>query len=201
MKFSLVIALVMGIIHSQEVLGCGGGRRGGRGGGRPPPPPSGGGGDGGPGGGGSSRKCFVQICGGNPTNRMRSDSQGDGAYLARRGSRLHRGYDIVCSVGASVYAPFPARVLGVTRPYGPGSSHWEAVYNTGVSMEGTGSWAGYKVKMWYVSRRVRTGDSVSAGDVVGTMTNRAAPSRGMINHVHVQLMKDDVIVNPTPYIC
>ena len=55
--------------------------------------------------------------------------------------------------------------------------------------------------MWYVSKRVQTGDSVSAGDVVGAMTDRAAVSRGMINHVHVQLQKDGVIVNPTPYIC
>ena len=59
-----------------------------------------------------------------------------------RGSRLHRGYDIVCAVGASVYAPFPARVLGVSIPYSPKSSHWGAVYNTGVFMEGTGSWTG-----------------------------------------------------------
>ena len=55
--------------------------------------------------------------------------------------------------------------------------------------------------MWYVSKKVRNGDSVSAGDVVGTMTNRAAMSRGMINHVHVQLEMNGVIVNPTPYIC
>ena len=60
---------------------------------------------------------------------------------------------------------------------------------------------GYKVKMWYVSMSVGTGDSVFVGDVVGTMTNRAAVSPGMKNHVHVQLQKDGVIVNPTPYIC
>jgi len=52
-----------------------------------------------------------------------------------------------------------------------------------------------------VSKGVRTGASVSAGDFVGTMENRAAVSRGMINHVHVQLKKGGVIVNPTPYIC
>jgi len=68
-------------------------------------------------------------------------------------------------------------------------------------MEGTGSWAGYEVKMWYVSKGVRDRVSVSAGDFVGTMENRAAVSRGMINHVHVQLQKNGVIVNPTPYIC
>ena len=55
--------------------------------------------------------------------------------------------------------------------------------------------------MWYVSKGVRNGDIVSAGDSVGTMKNRAAVSPGMINHVHVQLEKNGVIVNPTPYIC
>lgn len=55
--------------------------------------------------------------------------------------------------------------------------------------------------MWYVSKGVRARVSVSAGDFVGTMENRAAVSRGMINHVHVQLQKNGVIVNPTPYIC
>ena len=63
-------------------------------------------------------------------------------FYCRAGSRLHRGYDIVCAVGASVYAPFPARVLDVSIPYGRTSSHWGAVYNTGVFMEGTGSWTG-----------------------------------------------------------
>lgn len=60
---------------------------------------------------------------------------------------------------------------------------------------------GYRVKMWYVKKGVSNGKSVSAGDFVGTMTNRAAVSRGMINHVHVQLEKNGMIVNPTPYIC
>lgn len=55
--------------------------------------------------------------------------------------------------------------------------------------------------MWYVKKGVSNGNSVSAGDFVGTMTNRAAVSLGMINHVHVQLEKNGMIVNPTPYIC
>ena len=52
-----------------------------------------------------------------------------------------------------------------------------------------------------MSKGVRNGAGISAGDFVGTMENRAAVSRGMINHVHVQLKKGGVIVNPTPYIC
>lgn len=59
-------------------------------------------------------------------------------------TRLHNGYDIVCSAGATVYAPFPATVRGDSIPYSPRSSHWGADYNTGVFMEGTGSWTGGK---------------------------------------------------------
>ena len=64
------------------------------------------------------------------------------SYFYCRGSRLHKGYDIVCSVGASVDAPFPASVKGVAIPYSQRTSHWGAAYNTGVFLEGTGSWAG-----------------------------------------------------------
>lgn len=62
-----------------------------------------------------------------------------------RGTRLHNGYDIVCSAGATVYAPFPATVRGDSIPYSPKTSHWGADYNTGVFMEGTGSWTGRKL--------------------------------------------------------
>ena len=55
--------------------------------------------------------------------------------------------------------------------------------------------------MFYVKEGVRTGISLSAGDFIGTMINRAAVSRGMINHVHVKLEKNGNIVDPTPYIC
>ena len=65
----------------------------------------------------------------------------------------------MCSVGASVYAPFPARVLGVTIPYSPKSSHWGAVYNTGVFMEGTGSWTGRIFISKSLSKRPKMLDS------------------------------------------
>ncbi|XP_078347407.1 leukocyte cell-derived chemotaxin-2-like isoform X2 [Oculina patagonica] len=196
MKLSFVIAIVLGIIYSQEVLGCGGGSRRRRGGG--------GGGEGGGRGGGSSSKCFAQICSSNPSNQIRGrDNYGSGAYGASRdgGRRSHKGIDIVCTAGSYVYAPFPAKVRRVSKPYGRTHKHWGKDFNTGIYMEGTGSWQDYKVKMWYVSKDVSDGTYVSAGSVIGTMKDRAAASPGMTNHVHVQLYKDGSIVDPTPYVC
>ena len=60
---------------------------------------------------------------------------------------------------------------------------------------------GYRVKMWYVTKGISNGASLSAGSLIGSMTNRAADSPGMTNHVHVQVEKNGRIVNPTSYIC
>ena len=66
----------------------------------------------------------------------------------------------------------------------------------------TDSYLGYKVKMFYVSKEIRDGASVSAGGRIGSMTNMAAQfSAGMTNHIHVTLYKNEQKVNPTPYKC
>ena len=54
-----------------------------------------------------------------------------------RGSRTHRGIDVICNAGSSVYAPFSAKVIRESRPYGNGKPH-----DTGIYMEGTGDWTG-----------------------------------------------------------
>ena len=64
-----------------------------------------------------------------------------------RGSRTHNGIDIICNAGSSVYAPFPAKVIRESRPYGNGRLH-----DTGIYMEGTGDWAGKYFRITYVSK-------------------------------------------------
>lgn len=54
-----------------------------------------------------------------------------------RGSRLHYGIDISCDAGSSVYSPFPAQVIRISRPYGNGKPH-----DTGIYTKGTGAWIG-----------------------------------------------------------
>ena len=61
---------------------------------------------------------------------------------------------------------------------------------------------GYAVKMFYVTKDIRNGVSVSARGRIGSMTNMAAQFSppGMTNHIHVELYKSGQIVNPTPYL-
>ncbi|XP_078347146.1 myeloid protein 1-like isoform X2 [Oculina patagonica] len=145
-----------------------------------------------------AKKCFSQVCSNNPSNQIRGlDRWGSGAFGASRGRRTHKGIDIVCSAGSNISAPFPAKVLRRSKPY----LNNNADYNNGIYMEGTEKWAGYRVKMWYVGKQVRNGAILPAGSYIGDMKDRAAGSRGMTNHVHVQLYKDGKIVDPTPYAC
>ena len=54
-----------------------------------------------------------------------------------------------------------------------------------VVIEGTGVWTGYEVKLMYVDG-TNTG-KVRGGDTVGYAQDRASESRGMKNHVHVEV--------------
>ena len=70
------------------------------------------------------------------------------------------------------------------------------------TFEFTISYLDYKVKMFYVSKEIRDGTSVSKGGQIGTMINMAAQyGRGMTNHIHVELEKNGKRVDPTPYKC
>ncbi|RMX53586.1 hypothetical protein pdam_00004360 [Pocillopora damicornis] len=121
-----------------------------------------------------------------------TDRHGSGAFGAPRGSRTHKGVDIVCAVGSRVYAPFPASVVRGLTVYSA-SKHRGKPYNTGLELRGTGAWTGYKVKMFYVRKTISNGRIVASGDSIGTMTDRASVDPGMTNHVHVQLYKDGAI--------
>ena len=57
-------------------------------------------------------------------------------FYCRNGT-THKGFDVTCSANSSVYAPFPAKVIRKSRPYGNGKPH-----DTGIYMKGTGDWTG-----------------------------------------------------------
>jgi len=53
----------------------------------------------------------------SPTGKgIRSDSEGDGNYGARRGSRVHNGIDFLCDEGQAIGAPFDMKILRVAKP-------------------------------------------------------------------------------------
>ncbi len=65
-------------------------------------------------------------------------------FQCRDGGRKHQGIDIVCAAGSFVYAPFPAEVKRGSAPYSCKKypQHCGMDYNSGILLEGTGSWAG-----------------------------------------------------------
>ena len=48
---------------------------------------------------------------------IRSDSKGDGHYLAPRGDRLHQGVDYVVAPGENILMPFNGYMVREARPY------------------------------------------------------------------------------------
>ena len=47
---------------------------------------------------------------------IRVDTEGDGNYGARRGSRLHNGVDYICKKGQNIIAPFDMTIKRMSYP-------------------------------------------------------------------------------------
>ncbi|KAM6964531.1 leukocyte cell-derived chemotaxin-2-like [Tautogolabrus adspersus] len=132
---------------------------------------------------------FGPLCAGNPNNRRRiSDSWGQGRYGAPRGSRTHKGLDIVCEDGSVVYAPFDVtlggRVIVYTDPN-------KAAINNGINLNG----GGLKFKLFYVQPD-RVSGTVRKGERIGVMLPMQQVYPGITSHVHVQMSDRS---DPTPY--
>ncbi|XP_041931383.1 myeloid protein 1-like [Alosa sapidissima] len=65
---------------------------------------------------------FGPLCSGNPTNQKRGCDVkwGCGNYGARRTHGPHKGLDIQCNDGATVYAPFDVKLNGKAAPNAEG---------------------------------------------------------------------------------
>ncbi|XP_054483058.1 leukocyte cell-derived chemotaxin-2-like [Anoplopoma fimbria] len=132
---------------------------------------------------------FGQLCSGNSANTRRtSDSWGQGHYGARRGTREHKGLDVVCRDGSTVYAPFDVTLHGGVIVY---TDPNKAAINNGINLRGEG----LCFKLFYVQPD-RTSGSVRKGERIGVMLPMQTVYRGITSHVHVQMCDKS---NPTPY--
>ncbi|XP_066572424.1 leukocyte cell-derived chemotaxin-2 [Amia ocellicauda] len=131
---------------------------------------------------------FGALCSGNPGNSRRScDRYGCGKYGARRSNnRTHKGLDIICSDGTTVYAPFDATLNGHSRPYGNGNK-----IDDGIGLSGQG----LCVKLFYVKPDKITG-RVKKGNKIGILLPMQKVYPGITSHVHVQMCDRS---DPTKY--
>lgn len=120
-----------------------------------------------------------------------SDRWGSGSFGAARGARQHNGLDIAVVKGADVSSPIDGVVVRKAYPYASDLSY------TGVLIEGAGVHAGITVKMFYISPLESViGFHVKAGDKIGSAQDLASKYSDITNHIHVEVVKDGVVIDP-----
>ncbi|XP_033907540.3 leukocyte cell-derived chemotaxin-2-like isoform X1 [Acipenser ruthenus] len=146
-------------------------------------------------GGASARQCCLQdsgswdsLCAGHVSNRVRGcDKFGCGGFNANRGSRIHRGIDVVCDDYSIVYAPFTGTLRGQAQPYGDAST-----IDDGVKLSNSA----YCVKIFYI-RPYQYSGPISKGDKLGYLLPMQEQYSGVTSHLHLQMCDKS---DPTPYI-
>ena len=128
---------------------------------------------------------------------IRNDPAGAGHFGARRGggTRTHQGIDILAEPGTEVRAPISGTVnLGqVYGPNHPLAGKFDRIWID--SEDGT------RIKMFYVeAANLVNGQTIKAGELVGKMQDRAQHDKGMKNHLHVEVHRDGLPVDPTEFI-
>lgn len=123
-----------------------------------------------------------------PGQKIRGcDPQGCGYFGASRGSRKHMGLDIVARPGETISSPITGKVTRYPYPYG------DDLRYKGIEIVNQQ----YKIKMFYVDAFTQIGTEVKAGQPIGIAQDIASKyDGGMTNHVHVEVYKNGVAVDP-----
>jgi len=125
--------------------------------------------------------------------RLRSeDAWGSGDYGAPRGSRRHRGIDLVVSPGEIILSPMDAVVVREAAPYED-----DAAYR-GLLLRGLGEWIGYELKMFYLVPTAA--GTLRAGDPLGLAQDISLKYPGITNHIHLELWHQGRTIDPTPFL-
>jgi murein DD-endopeptidase MepM/ murein hydrolase activator NlpD len=130
-----------------------------------------------------------------------NDPTGFGHFGASRGSRTHKGHDIVCVKGESVVSMIKGKVTKI------GYAYSEALQFRYVQVENKN----YKVWLMYLepSEGIKVGKEVCEGDRVGYCLDVAeyhhkkSPRRDglkMIPHLHIQMWENGILIDPNIYL-
>src|SRR5229473_7531345 len=117
-----------------------------------------------------------------------TDRWGSGQFGAFRTGHKHQGLDVGAPPGAQICAPIEGQVIRESIPY-KGDSHFR-----GIVINGSGSWSGYEVKLFYVNGIIC--GQVNAGQVVGFAQDLSTRYPGITNHVHMEVRKNGMLLSP-----
>ena len=118
---------------------------------------------------------------------IREDAKGDGRFLSpRSGGRVHRGIDVTASVGSPVRAIRSGTIVQVGLHRGLGRY---------VELEHPRGFHSLYAHLQDVM--VEPAARVKQGEVIGTVGKTGnAGHRGMTPHLHIEVLKDGVPINP-----
>ena len=128
----------------------------------------------------------------NPTGLwIRSDSQGDGHFGARRGKRRHAGLDLLCKPGQPVVSPCAAQVTRLAFPY-EGAFEWKGL----LLKNGP-----YAVKLFYLEPdESLIGQWIEEGQVLGHAQDISKRyGAEMLPHIHIEIRAEGTRTNPEPF--
>ncbi|NXK25450.1 MIM1 protein, partial [Arenaria interpres] len=122
---------------------------------------------------------WATVCSGNPTNEIRGcDRYGCGYYGAprRNGKGKHAAVDVICSDGATVYAPFSGELSGPIKFFHNGNA-----IDDGVQIRGSG----FCVKIVCI-HPIRYSGRISKGQILGRMLPMQRVFPGITSHIHIE---------------
>ena len=119
------------------------------------------------------------------------DRHGAGHFGAPRGSRTHRGIDIVFTAGQNVYSPIDGVVTRRAFPYA------DDLRYSGVLITGNGIWTDFDAMMFYMTLTATVGTNIAAGSQVGIAQDLGTKYPGITNHIHFELRYNGMVVDPT----
>ncbi|XP_034050156.1 leukocyte cell-derived chemotaxin-2-like [Thalassophryne amazonica] len=132
---------------------------------------------------------FGQLCSGNTDNHRRTnDSFGSGHYGDIRVHGLHKGVDVVCDDGSTVYVPFNVTLKGRVTVF---TDPNKTAINNSINLEGEG----LCFKLFPIDPD-KTSGTLCKGERIGTMLPMQTVFPVIISHVHVQMCDN---ADPTSY--
>jgi len=127
-----------------------------------------------------------------------ADPTGHGDYGKSRGSKKHRGFDLLADPGDVVYSPINGVVSKIGYCY---SFALQFRYIEIVNDE-------YRWRLMYASPTVNTfvGARVAAGEAVGAVQDiagywnkgKSSKQAKMLNHLHAEVKKNGLLTDPEP---
>lgn len=134
--------------------------------------------------------------------QIRNDPAGSGHWGAPRGTEKHKGVDIICQEGDSIYAP----INGKFTKYGWPSDDDGKQHLRYIEITGSGEDSDYIVRLMYCTKtnNLNLNAMVRRGDKIGEAqsVSKAYGKTSMIDHIHYEVKNsnDGNHIDPTDLI-